>query len=155
MKITKTSNKGIDLIKSFEGFKSKPYKCSAGVPTIGYGATFYPSTNEKVTLKDKEISELQAVELLQNMLTGYEKSVDSFCRDDINQNQFDALVSFAYNLGSNSLKNSTLLKKVNLNPNDESIKLEFMKWVKAGGQTLKGLVRRREAEATLYFTPII
>jgi lysozyme len=155
MKITKTSNKGIDLIKSFEGFKSKPYKCSAGVPTIGYGATFYPSTNEKVTLQDKEISELQAVELLQNMLTGYEKSVDSFCRDDINQNQFDALVSFAYNLGSNSLKNSTLLKKVNLNPNDESIKLEFMKWVKAGGQTLKGLVRRREAEATLYFTPII
>ena len=155
MKITKTSNKGIDLIKSFEGFKSKPYKCSAGVPTIGYGATFYPSTNKKVSLQDKEISESQAVELLQNMLTGYEKSVDSFCRDDINQNQFDALVSFAYNLGSNSLKNSTLLKKVNLNPNDESIKLEFMKWVKAGGQTLKGLVRRREAEANLYFTPII
>jgi len=155
MKITKTGNKGIDLIKSFEGFKSKPYKCSAGVPTIGYGATFYPFTNKKVSLQDKEISELEAVELLQNMLTGYEKSVDSFCRDDINQNQFDALVSFAYNLGSNSLKTSTLLKKVNLNPNDESIKLEFMKWVKAGGKTLKGLVRRREAEANLYFTPII
>jgi lysozyme len=155
MKITKTGNKGIDLIKSFEGFKSKPYKCSAGVPTIGYGATFYPITNKKVSLQDKEISELEAVELLHNMLIGYEKSVDTFCRDDINQNQFDALVSFAYNLGSNSLKTSTLLKKVNLNPNDESIKLEFMKWVKAGGKTLKGLVRRREAEANLYFTPII
>jgi lysozyme len=138
------------MIKTFEGFRAAPYKCSAGVPTIGYGATFYPG-GKKVTMTDKAITEEQAVELLANMLVSFEKYVDSYCIDTITQNQFDALVSFAYNLGPANLKASTLLKKVNANPNDESIKLEFMKWVKAGGKTLKGLVRRREAEADLYF----
>jgi lysozyme len=150
MKITKTGAAGIELIKTFEGFESAPYKCPAGIPTIGYGATFYPG-GKKVTVADKAITEAEAVELLKNMLVSFEKYVDSYCRDDINQNQFDALVSFAYNLGPANLKASTLLKKVNANPADESIKLEFMKWVKAGGKTLKGLVRRREAEAQLYF----
>jgi lysozyme len=138
------------MIKAFEGFRGTPYKCSAGVPTIGYGATFYPG-GKKVTMTDAAITEEQAVELLANMLVSFEKYVDSYCVDTITQNQFDALVSFAYNLGPANLKSSTLLKKVNANPNDESIKLEFLKWVKAGGKTLKGLVRRREAEAELYF----
>jgi lysozyme len=150
MKITKTGKAGIEMIKAFEGFVGKPYKCSAGVPTIGYGATFYPD-GKKVTMTDASITEEQAVELLANMLVSFEKYVDSYCVDTITQNQFDALVSFAYNLGPANLKASTLLKKVNVNPNDESIRLEFMKWVKAGGKTLKGLVRRREAEANLYF----
>jgi len=151
MKITKTGKAGLDMIKSFEGFRAAPYKCSAGVPTIGYGATFYPG-GKKVTMTDAAITEEQAVELLANMLVSFEKYVDSYCVDTITQNQFDALVSFAYNLGPSNLKSSTLLKKVNANPADESIRLEFMKWVKAGGKTLKGLVRRREAEANLYFT---
>jgi lysozyme len=138
------------MIKAFEGFRGTPYKCSAGVPTIGYGATFYPG-GKKVTMADAAITEEQAVELLANMLVSFEKYVDSYCVDTITQNQFDALVSFAYNLGPANLKSSTLLKKVNANPNDESIKLEFLKWVKAGGKTLKGLVRRREAESELYF----
>jgi lysozyme len=138
------------MIKTFEGFRAAPYKCSAGVPTIGYGATFYPG-GKKVTMTDVAITEEQAVELLANMLVSFEKYVDSYCVDTITQNQFDALVSFAYNLGPANLKSSTLLKKVNANPNDESIKLEFLKWVKAGGKTLKGLVRRREAESELYF----
>ena len=138
------------MIKTFEGFRSAPYKCSAGVPTIGYGATFYPG-GKKVTMTDPSITEEKAVELLANMLVSFEKYVDSYCRDDINQNQFDALVSFAYNLGPANLKSSTLLKKVNANPEDETITAEFMKWVKAGGKTLKGLVRRREAESQLYF----
>ena len=150
-KITSTGPKGTELIKSFEGFKSKPYKCPAGVPTIGYGATFYPN-GKKVTMADKAITEQDATDLLCHMLESFEKYVDSYCRDDVNQNQFDALVSFAYNLGPANLKSSTLLKKVNANPNDETIRAEFMKWVKAGGKTLKGLVRRREAEANLYFT---
>ena len=150
MKITKTGTAGIDLIKMFEGFRSAPYKCPAGIPTIGYGATFYPN-GKKVTMTDKAITEAEAVDLLKHMLVSFEKYVDSYCRDDINQNQFDALVSFAYNLGPANLKASTLLKKVNANPEDESIKLEFMKWVKAGGKTLKGLDRRREAESVLYF----
>ena len=150
-KITKTATAGVDLIKSFEGFRSKPYKCPAGVPTIGYGATFYPD-KKKVTMSDPAITETQGTELLKSMLVNFERYVDSYCRDDLNQNQFDALVSFCYNLGPANLKSSTLLKKVNINPNDETIRAEFMKWVKAGGKTLKGLVRRREAEANLYFT---
>lgn len=150
MKITKTGQKGLKLIKEFEGFRSKPYLCSANVPTVGYGATYYPN-GKKVTLNDQPITEEYAVQLLSTMLDTFEKAVDSFCRDDINQDQFDALVSFAYNLGNGSLKSSTLLKKVNANPNDPTIRDEFMKWVNAGGKKLPGLVRRRQAEADLYF----
>jgi lysozyme len=150
MKITKTGTAGIEMIKFFEGFRSAPYKCPAGIPTIGYGATFYPN-GKKVTMADKAITEQEGTALLQNMLVSFEKYVDSYCVDTITQNQFDALVSFAYNLGPANLKSSTLLKKVNANPEDETIHLEFMKWVKAGGKTLKGLVRRREAESQLYF----
>jgi lysozyme len=169
-KITKTGQAGIDLIKTFEGFKAKPYLCPAKVPTIGYGATYY-SDGKKVTMNDKAISEPDAVKLLMEMLVTYERSVDSFCIDDINQNQFDALVSFAYNAGVGNLKSSTLLKKVNANFNDPAIRLEFMKWVNGGDgtkngvdddgdglvdeagerQRLKGLVKRRTAEADLYF----
>jgi len=90
MKITKTGTAGIDLIKVFEGFRSAPYKCPAGIPTIGYGATFYPN-GKKVTMADKSITEAEAVDLLKHMLVSFEKYVDSYCRDDINQNQFDAL----------------------------------------------------------------
>jgi lysozyme len=151
MKVTKISQGGIDLIKNFEGLKLKPYLCSAGVPTIGYGNTFY-ETGKKVTLNDPAITEKRAEELLAHLLVSFEKYVDSFCRDDINQSQFDALVSFAYNLGPNSLKASTLLKKVNANPSDPTIKDEFLKWTKAGGKVLKGLVLRRESEAALYFS---
>jgi lysozyme len=150
MKITKTGSEGIKLIKFFEGFRSKPYLCPASIPTIGYGATYYPN-GKKVTLNDAPIDEAYASQLLQNMLGMYEKSVDSFCRDDITQNQFDALVSFAYNLGIGALKSSTLLKKVNANPNDPTIRDEFNKWVMGGGKKLPGLVKRRASEADLYF----
>lgn len=149
MKVNAIGAKGLSLIKQFEGLLLKPYKCPAGIPTIGYGATYYPS-GLKVTMNDKAITEGQASTMLMNMLKTYEKSVDSFCRDDINQNQFDALVSFSYNVGVNALKNSTLLKKVNKDPNDPTIRAEFMKWNKAGGKVLKGLTNRRIAEADLY-----
>ena len=151
MKITKTSKKGIDLIKKYEGFRSRPYLCPAKVPTIGYGATYYPN-GQKVKLSDPAIDEKHATILLEAMLVPYEKAVDSFCRDDINQNQFDALVSFAYNVGISALKNSTLLKKVNINPKDKTISNEFAKWNKGGGKVLKGLVLRRNDEAKLYFS---
>jgi lysozyme len=150
MKITKASNNLIELIKKFEGFSSKPYLCPAKVVTIGYGNTFY-ANGEKVKLTDIAISELQAVDLLKQTLSQYEKAVDSYCRDDINQNQFDALVDFAYNCGNGNLKSSTLLKKVNANPNDITIGLEFAKWNKGGGKILNGLVKRRAAESELYF----
>jgi lysozyme len=101
-------------------------------------------------MNDKAITEAQASTMLMNMLGTYEKSVDSFSRDDITQNQFDALVAFAYNVGVNALKNSTLLKKVNKNPQDVTIRNEFLKWNKANGRALKGLTNRRIAEANLY-----
>lgn len=149
MKVNQIGAKGLSLIKQFEGFMAKPYICSGGAKTIGYGATYYPN-GTRVTMQDKAITEGQASTMLTNMLGIYEKAVDTFCRDDINQNQFDALVAFAYNVGTNALKSSTLLKKVNKNPNDPSIRTEFLKWNKANGRALKGLTNRRIAEANLY-----
>ena len=151
MKITKIGTKGLDLIKSFEGLKLKPYLCPANVPTVGYGSTFYEN-DKKVKLTDPSITEQRASELLLDSLKGFERYVDSYCRDDINQNQFDALVSFCYNLGPANLKSSTLLKKANVNPNDPTLAQEFLKWNKAGGRALKGLTKRRQAESDLYFS---
>ena len=97
MKILVCNQFGIDLIKKFEGFKANPYKCPAGVNTIGYGSTFYPEGN-KVKLTDPAITEEKATELLMDLLKPFQKSVDSFCRDDVNSNQFSALCSFCYNV---------------------------------------------------------
>jgi len=148
----KTGTNGLYLIKSFEGLYHKPYLCPAGVPTIGYGTTIYPSGN-KVKLTDKTITEAEAETYLMSDLAKFEQSVSHLVTDTINQNQFDALVSFAYNLGANALSTSTLLKKVNRNPNDASIRTEFLRWNKAAGKVLNGLTRRRIAEANLYFKP--
>jgi len=151
MKITKLSQKGVDLIKQFEGLSLTPYVCAGGINTIGYGNTYY-TNGKKVSLKDPKITLEQAEELLKHSLSTYEKAVDSFCRDDISQPQFDALVSFAYNVGTGALQKSTLIKKVNANPKDVTIADEFLKWNKAGGRVLVGLTRRRQAEANLYFS---
>lgn len=147
----KTSEKGIALIKKYEGFESLPYLDTVGVPTIGFGATHY-GNGTKVRMSDKSITETQATDLLIKMLVGYENTVKMLVQKPINQNQFDALVSFVYNLGGVNLSKSTLLKKINIDPNDKTIAAEFMKWVNAGGKPLKGLVRRREEEAKLYFS---
>ena len=149
-KITKVSKEALELIKKFEGFCAQPYLCPASVSTIGYGATFYEN-GTKVKLDDPPITEQRATQLLQNVLKTFEKHVDSYTRDDITQSQFDALVCFAYNVGVGALKSSTLLKLVNVNPSDPLIKSEFLKWNKAAGKALKGLTKRREAEANLYF----
>ncbi len=149
MKVTSISNKGIDLIKSFEGFESKAYVCPAGVVTIGYGATYWED-GRKIKLGET-ITQEKAIVLLNNMLIPYCKGVDSMTRDDVSQSQFDALVSFAYNCGLQALKGSTLLKKVNAMPNDMTIADEFLKWNKANGKALAGLTRRRKAESDMYF----
>lgn len=151
MKITKLSQKGLELIKQFEGLKLKPYLCPANIATVGYGNTYYPD-GTKVKVTDPAITKERAEELLKHLVVSYEKAVDSFCRDDISQNQFDALVSFAYNVGVGNLQKSTLIKKVNANPKDVTIADEFMKWNKAAGRVLAGLTRRRQAEANLYFS---
>ena len=144
----KISILGLDLIKHFEGFRERAYKCPAGVVTIGYGSTYYEN-GSRVKITDT-IDKERATDLLLGTLSFFELEVDKMTRDDIRQNQFDALVSFAYNAGSQALRGSTLLKKVNKNPNDTTISSEFTKWVKANGKTLAGLVTRRISEAKLY-----
>ncbi len=154
------NREGIDLIKSFESLKLKAYRCSAGRPTIGYGATYYPS-GAKVKMGDK-ITAMQAEKLLAFHIDSFEKDVDFLVKIKLNENQRSALVSFAFNNGSDidndtkaeGLGDSTLLKLVNKNPNDPAIRGEFMKWVNANGKRSKGLIRRRNEEANLYFKPI-
>lgn len=144
----KPSDNGYKLIKTFEGKRLKAYKDSAGVWTIGYGTTYYPD-GAKVKEGD-HITEERAEFLLKWQVLAKSGEVDALVKN-VNQNQFDALVSFAYNLGSGALKKSTLLKKLLIDPNDPSIELEFMKWNKAGGAVLPGLSKRRQTEADLYF----
>ena len=140
----------INLIKMFEGYKAKAYLCPANVPTIGWGSTMY-TDGRKVKLSDT-INEQQAEELLMWELKNKSNALYGL---NLNQNQFDSLLSFIYNLGIGAFANSTLRKKILLNPNDPAIKTEFMRWNKArvNGELveLKGLTRRRTAEAELYF----
>ena len=138
----------INMIKMFEGFRAKPYKCPAGVPTIGYGSTFY-SNGKKVTLKDKLITEQDATNLLTTVVTNFSSEVSKLLKIQVTQNQFDALVDFAYNVGIGNLKSSTLLKKVNAK-NFSGAALEFIKWNKADGKVLPGLTKRRTAEKDLF-----
>lgn len=147
MKINKA---GKDLIKTFEGLRLTAYKCSAKRDTIGYGNTFYED-GSPVKPGDKITME-RADKLFNIIVDAFATKVDKAVKSDVNPNQFAAIVSFAYNAGVGNLQSSTLLKKVNANPNDPTIKDEFMKWTRAGGKVLTGLVRRRTAESTLYFT---
>jgi lysozyme len=140
----------INLIKLFEGYKAKSYLCPASVVTIGWGSTMY-TDGRKIKLGDT-INEQQAEDLLMWELKNKSIALHGL---NINQNQFDSCLSFIYNVGIGAFTNSTLKKKILANPNDPTIKAEFMKWNKArvGGQLmeLKGLTRRRTAEAELYF----
>lgn len=140
---------GIEIIKKFEGLKLKAYKCPVGIPTIGYGATFY--ANKQFVKMGDVITKTQAEELLLMLVSDFAKKVDILVKGiNLKQNQFDALVSFAYNVGPANLANSTLLKKLKVNPNDESIEDEFKKWNKAGGEVLAGLTKRRNEEWELF-----
>ena len=155
----KLNEEGYQMIMNFEGLSLKPYLCSAGVPTIGYGNTYYPN-GKKVTLKDKPITKEYAIEIFKFIADLFAKDVNRLLKTTVTQNQFNALVSFAYNLGSDidaddipeGLGDSTLLKKVNKNPNDLTILNEFLKWVRSNGKISNGLVKRRKLEAKLYFT---
>lgn len=143
------SKNGIDLIAGFEGFVSKPYLDAVGIPTIGYGNTFYLN-GKKVTMFDTPINEMEARKLLSIIANKFGQQVKEVTRE-LNQNQFDAVVSFVYNVGIGNYKKSTLLKKINANPCDASIAYEFSRWNKAGGKVLAGLTKRRKKEAELYF----
>lgn len=142
-----TSQVGVDLIKKYEGLRTTAYLDPVGVPTIGYGH-IKTVTKADVTNK-KTITAKQAEDLLREELPEYEGYVRSAVKVPLNQNQFDALVSFTYNLGNGNLNKSTLLKK--LNKSDyKGAQAEFAQWNKAGGKVLAGLVTRRADEAKLF-----
>jgi lysozyme len=144
-------NKGFLFITKHEGLSLKPYLCPAKIPTIGYGNTYY-SDGKRVTLLDKDITKQQAFDMFKEIANRFGKRVDELVTSNINQNQFNALVSFAYNVGTGNFSSSTLLKKINKNPNDLTLKAEFLRWNKAGGKVINGLTNRRNEEADLYFS---
>ena len=146
----KPSESCYSIIKQFEGCKLKAYKDPVGIWTIGFGTIIYPD-GAKVKEGDS-ITIDRADFLLKWQVLTKSGTVESLVKN-VNQNQFDSLVSFAYNVGTGALKKSTLLKKLLINPNDPSIEKEFLKWNKAGGKELAGLTKRRQAEADLYFKP--
>ena len=141
---------GYNLICEFEGLKLKPYLCSARISTIGYGNTYYPN-GKRVTLLDDAITKEYAFEIFKTIADKFAKRVDDMVKTELTQNQFNALVSFAYNVGTGAFATSTLLKKVNNNPNDVAIKNEFLKWVRANKKVVQGLVNRRNKEVLIYF----
>ena len=147
----KLNNSGYLLITEFEGYSAKPYLCSAKVPTIGYGNTYY-SDGKRVTMLDKEINKQQAFEMFKVIADRFASKVSNLVKTPLNQNQFNSCVSLAYNIGMANFMNSTLLKLVNKNHNDILIGLEFKKWNKVNKKVVAGLTRRRNYESDIYFS---
>ena len=144
-----TSDKGIALIKQFEGCKLTAYQDSVGVWTIGYGWT--KPVDGKPIRAGMTIKQETAERLLKTGLVSYESDVSRLVKVGLTQGQFDALVSFTYNLGARSLSTSTLLRKLNAGDYAGAAD-EFLCWNKAGGKVLNGLTRRREAERALFLS---
>lgn len=138
-----TSRPGVDLIKRFEGCHLRAYLCPAGVWTIGYGHTG-PDVRE-----GKQITLEEADRLLQADLRHFERRVQQLVTAPLTQGQFDALVSFAYNVGLGALERSTLLKKLNAE-DYRAAAAQFSLWTKAAGRDLPGLVRRRREEKAMF-----
>ena len=136
------SQEGLSLIKKFEGCELKAYRCPADVLTIGYGIT-------KNVTEDMEITQQEADEMLNEEITEYEEYVNNMVKVPLEQNQFDALCSWVYNLGPTNLEKSTLLKLLNAG-DYHLIPSQIRRWNKAGGETLTGLIRRREAESLMF-----
>lgn len=142
--IEHVSQQGLDLIKKFEGFYPNTYICPAGYPTIGYGHLI-----KKGETFNFPISKEEAEELLKQDAQVAEKAVLRLITVPLTQGQFDALVSFTFNLGAGALQCSTLRQKVNRGQHHE-VPVEFMRWVLAGGKKLNGLIKRRECEIIIY-----
>ena len=149
-RIQTISERGLNLIAQFEGLKLKAYLDTGGVWTLGIGTTRYPN-GLRVKAGDTCTQE-QALMWLKLDTGSAAKAVDDLTRDDITQSNFDALTSFVYNVGQNAYRNSTLRKVVNANPQDPRIRTEFAKWVYDNGKKIQGLLNRRVAEASLYFS---
>lgn len=142
------SDEGISLIKRYEGYKTTPYRCPAGLYTVGYGHVI----GNGLQLPDewnRTFSLGEIDELLRTDLARFERGVLHYCTVYLTQSQFDSLVSFSFNLGLGVLQRSTLRQKLNRGDYDGASK-EFLKYTRAGGKVLKGLVRRRQAEYNLF-----
>lgn len=139
-------NKAVELVKGFEGFSPKAYLCPAGVPTIGYGHTGNVRPTDTITQPEAEA-------LLKKDLEKFEAGVKKAVKVPLNENQLAALVSFAYNVGLGAFNNSTLLKQLNEGHYDLAAD-QLLRWTKAAGKELKGLVRRRAAERAVFLTPV-
>lgn len=153
----RVSKAGIDLIKSFEGFFAKPYVdpgTGAEPITIGYGTTIYPG-GKKVTMQDAPITEAQALSYLEDEANEKAAHVEQMCKVPLNDNEFAALVSFAYNVGWQGLQGSTLMKMLNANADRTAVADQFLRWNKAGGKVMNGLTRRRQAERSLFLTSVV
>ena len=146
----KLDNKGYMMICEFEGFSPKPYLCPAKLATIGFGNTFYRD-GKKVTMVDPPITKIEAFDMFKDIADKFAKKVSACVKTPINQNQFNSLVSFTYNVGVANFMNSTLLKRVNANHNDLDIRTQFLRWDKVGTKKLSGLTKRRIYEADNYF----
>ena len=143
----KVSSKGLELIKEFEGFSSVAYLCSAKKATIGYGNTFWED-GTPVKIGD-QISKERAETLLKHVVDNFSVAVEVDIKIEVTQNQFDAMVSLAYNIGLGAFKNSTLLRQLNRG-NFVGASQEFLRWDKSNGKPLPGLTRRREREKLLF-----
>lgn len=140
------TEEGLNLIKRFEGFISTIYICPAGYPTIGYGHVVLAHERDQFATG---ITQAEATELLRKDVSIAERAVLRLISVPLTDGQFDALVSFTFNLGAGALQRSTLRRKVNRGEH-ESVPVELLKWVRAAGKRLPGLVRRRGAEALAY-----
>lgn len=140
----KASERTYSLIRQFEGLRLTAYRCPSGVWTVGYGHT-------SGVMPGMDITKEQAEELLRQDIATAEKIVSAEC-PNLRQCQFDALVSFVFNIGGGNFRKSTLLKKIKVNPDDNSIMEEFLRWVYSKGVVLPGLQKRRLAEMKLYFS---
>ena len=142
----KVSDKGLALIEKYEGFSAVPYLCPANKWTIGFGNTFY-ADGHPVASNDAALTKEQARILMKNVLSVSFEPVLARLLPEVTQNQYDALVSFAYNVGTGNLASSTLLKKLKAG---EPCSAEFLRWNKAGGKELAGLTKRRQDEKALF-----
>lgn len=144
------SENAVNLIKEFEGFRTKPYYDSKGVPTIGFGSTVYPN-GKKVTMTDSPVTVQMANQMLlyhlNNEVLPY---IKKYITVPINQNQLDALASLVYNIGAGNFATSTVVKRINSKASELDIQKAWKMWNKSGGKILQGLINRREKEFKLF-----
>ena len=144
--VRKASKQAYNIVRRFEGLRLEAYKCPAGKWTIGYGHTKNVKEGDKITKEYAETLLICDVKDCEHEINDYKLR--------LNQNQYDALVSFVFNIGGKQFSTSTLLKKLKVNVNDTSIAYEFSRWIYSAGKVESGLIKRRNEESNLYFNPV-